>query len=228
MPIVDLTFRLQGSSIPVDHGYSLYAALSRLVPEIHGAKEIGVQPIRGIYGGDGMLHLADFSRFVLRLPDDQIKSYLKFAGKALDVEGHPIRLGIPNARALRPAANLRARLVTIKGFMEETSFLEAAKRQLQSQGIAGEVLIRKRRTLRVKEKQVVGFEVDVASLYAEESLALQETGSVVDGGWGVGYSCPKEVEACRNPRCGLKASPDTSLSIPLQSKATLETFIVLQ
>jgi CRISPR-associated protein Cas6 len=176
MPIVDLTFRLHGLSIPVDHGYSLYAALSRLVPQIHDAKEIGVQPIRGIYGGDGLLHLADFSRFVLRLPDDQIKSYLKLAGKGLDVDGHPMRLGIPNVQALRPATNLRARLVTIKGFMEEMPFLEAAKRQLQNQGIAGEVLIRKRRTLRVKEKQVVGFEVDVASLYGGDSLALQESG----------------------------------------------------
>jgi CRISPR-associated protein Cas6 len=176
MPIVDLTFTLQGSTIPVDHGYALYAVLSRLLPEIHGANEIGVQPIRGIYGGDGTLHLADFSRLILRLPDDQIKSYLKLAGKTLDMEGHLLHIGIPSARSLHPTANLRARLVTIKGFMEETSFVEAAKRQLQSQRVAGCLLIGERRTLRVKEKQVIGFEVGVTDLTAEESLSLQEKG----------------------------------------------------
>lgn len=176
MPYVDLAFRLNGTTVPVDHGYALYSALNRLVPEIHDAKEIGVQPIRGIYSGDGTLRLAVFSRLVLRLPDDQIRPYLKLAGKKLEVEGHTLRIGVPEVRALRPTANLRARLVTIKGFMEEAPFLEAAKRQLQNLGVAGEVLLGERRTFRVKEKQVVGFEVAVTGLTAEEALTLQEHG----------------------------------------------------
>ena len=175
-PIVDLVFRLRGSAIPVDHGYALYSAISHLVPEIHSASEIGVQPIRGVYGGDGMLHLAVFSRLILRLPNDQIRTYLKLAGKTLDIDGHPVHIGVPNARALCPVASLRARLVTIKGFMDEGSFLEAVKRKLQNLGIAGEVLLGERRTLRVKDKQVVGFEVAVTRLTAEESLTLQEKG----------------------------------------------------
>ena len=176
MPIVDLVFRLRGSTIPVDHGYALYAAINRLVPEIHDAREIGVQPIRGVYGGDSMLHLAVFSRLILRLPDDQIRTYLKLAGKRLDVDGYSLHIGVPNARSLRPVASLRARLVTIKGFMNEGPFLEAAKRQLQSLGVAGEAILGERRTFRVKEKQVVGFEVAVTGLTAEESLTLQEKG----------------------------------------------------
>lgn len=173
---VDLSFRLLGRTIPVDHGYALYAAMSRLVPEIHSAREIGVQPIRGTYGGRGRLHLIPFSRLVLRLPVDQIRRYLKLAGKTLDVEGHTLRVGVPDARALLPVASLRARIVTIKGFMQEGPFLEAVKRQLQSLHIAGEVLLGERRTFRVKDKQVVGFEVAVTGLTAEESLTLQERG----------------------------------------------------
>ncbi|MBI3300467.1 MAG: type I-MYXAN CRISPR-associated protein Cas6/Cmx6, partial [Deltaproteobacteria bacterium] len=132
MPYIDLAFRLNGTMVPVDHGYALYSALSQLVPELHNAKEISVQPIRGVYGGDGALHLAVFSRLILRLPDDQIRPYLKLAGKKLEVDGHSLRVGVPEVRALRPAASLRARLVTIKGFLDEGPFLEAAKRQLQS------------------------------------------------------------------------------------------------
>ena len=176
MPYVDLAFRLNGAAVPVDHGYALYAALSRIVPEIHAVKEVGVQPIRGVYNGNGKLHLEDFSRLILRLPDEQIRSYLKLAGKRLEVDEHPLSVGVPEVRTLLPAPRLRARLVTIKGFLKEEEFLEAAKRQLQSLGIAGEALLGQRRTFRVREKQVVGFEVAVAGLTAEESLLLQENG----------------------------------------------------
>src|SRR5919109_1341869 len=98
--IVELSFRLVGRCIPVDHGYALYAAISRHVPEIHDAREIGVQPIRGMYGGDGLLYIAPFSRLTLRLPDDRIRHYLKLAGKTLDVEGRRLLIGIPDTRTL--------------------------------------------------------------------------------------------------------------------------------
>ena len=176
MPSVDLAFRLNGAAVPVDHGYALYAALSRIVPEIHAAKEVGVQPIRGVYNGNGKLHLEDFSRLILRLPDEQIRSYLKLAGRRLEVDEHPLSVGVPEIRTLLLAPRLRARLVTIKGFLKEEEFLEAAKRQLQSLGIAGEALLGQRRTFRIKDKQVVGFEIGVTQLTAEESLTLQEQG----------------------------------------------------
>ena len=174
--IIELSFRLLGRTIPVDHGYALYAALSRVVPELHDTQELGIQPVRGVYAGGGVLHLAPFSCLAIRLPQDQIRPVLKLAGKIADVDGHALRIGVPNARALLPVANLRARLVTIKGFLDAESFVEAAKRQLHSLGIAGEFLLGIRRTLRVKDKQVVGFEVAVTELTAEESLILQERG----------------------------------------------------
>ena len=176
MPSIDLAFRLTGSAVPVDHGYALYAALSRILPEIHSATDIAVQPIRGVYSGNGTLHLADFSRLILRLPDEQIQTYLKLAGKRLAVDDHPLSVGVPEIRTLRPVVRLRARLVTIKGFLQEDEFLAAAKRQLEQRGIKGQAHIGTRRTFRVRDKQVVGFEMGVTQLTAEESLTLQEQG----------------------------------------------------
>ena len=176
MPSIDLAFRLTGSAVPVDHGYALYAALSRILPELHAAKDIAVQPIRGVYNGNGTLHLADFSRLILRLPDEQIQPYLKLAGKRLVVDDHPLSVGVPEVRTLRPVTRLRARLVTIKGFLQEDEFLAAAKRQLEQLGINGQAHIGARRTFRVRDKQVVGFEMGVSQLTAEESLTLQERG----------------------------------------------------
>ena len=176
MPSIDLAFRLTGSAVPVDHGYALYAALSRILPEIHATKDIGVQPIRGVYSGKGTLHLADFSRLILRLPYEQIQAYLKLAGKRLAVDDHPLSVGVPEVRTLRPVVRLRARLVTIKGFLQEEEFLAAAKRQLAQLGISGQAHLWTRRTLRVRDQQIVGFEMGVTQLTAEESLTLQEQG----------------------------------------------------
>ena len=176
MPYVDLAFRLDESVIFVDHGYALYGALSRIFPEIHEDKNIKIQPIRGNYNGNGELRLSTFSRLALRLPDGNVKSYLGLTGEILDVDGHIVRVGVPEVRKLLPSPRLRARLVTIKGFLEEGEFFEALKRQLENLGISGEALMGKRRTFRVKDKQVVGFEVAVIKLTAEESIKLQEHG----------------------------------------------------
>ena len=176
MPYVDLAFRLNGSAISVDHGYALYAALSQAVPEIHQTTNIGVQPIRGAYSGNGKLQLSDSSRLILRLPDIALRPYLKLAGKRLKVDECPLYVGVPEVRLLLPAARLRARLVTIKGFLQEEEFLAAAMRQLQQLGVHGRAHLGERRTLRVKDKQVVGFETFVTQLTAEESLDIQEDG----------------------------------------------------
>lgn len=176
MPHVDLAFRVVGTTLPVDHGYALYSAINRVVPALHDARDIGVQPIRGRYVGEGNLHLTPSSRLVVRLPDDRIRPFLKLAGKTLDVDGHRLRVGVPETRALRPAATLYARLVTIKGFMQPEVLLEAARRQLQAMDVTTDLRVGERRTLRVKDKQVVGFEVTALGLEAEDSIRLQEVG----------------------------------------------------
>ena len=47
MPVIDLAFELRGAEIPLDYGYALFAALSRVVPRLHGDRRVGVHPIRG-------------------------------------------------------------------------------------------------------------------------------------------------------------------------------------
>ena len=176
MPHVDLAFRLMGTKLPVDHGYALFSAINRLLPGLHDAKAVGVHPIRGRYNSDGTLIVMPFSHLIFRLPDDGLPPYLTLTGKDLDVDGYSLHVGAPEVRRLRPTAVLFARLVTIKGFMEPGAFLEAAKRQLQEMEVTADLQVGQRRTFRVKDKQVVGFEVIAAQLSAEDSVQLQEIG----------------------------------------------------
>jgi CRISPR-associated protein Cas6 len=135
-----------------------------------------VHPIRGTYSGNGELMFRDSSRLVIRLESERIGEVLKLAGKRLDIDSYSIRIGIPEVRLLRARASLYSRLVTIKGFMESAAFLVSAKRQLEKLGVGGEIHVGERRTFRVKDKQVVGFELAALKLDAEDSLRLQENG----------------------------------------------------
>jgi len=187
---VDLSFGLRGEAIPLDHGYPLYAALSGVLSKECLNLEVGVHPVKGTAGGDGTLSLGKGSCLTIRMPSERIPDFLPLAGRSLEVEGHSIRVGVPKVLALKPAATLAARMVTIKGFMEPAEFLEAARRQMDSLGISGEatVGVRRReagrddagepirRVLRIKDRSIVGFSVLVAHLTAEESLKLQEQG----------------------------------------------------
>jgi CRISPR-associated protein Cas6 len=202
MPLIELHFPVLGSALPADHGYALYSALSRMIPSLHEDHAVGIGPIGGQYVGKGRLQIdARRSRLRLRLVAENIATVLPLAGKSLMIGDHLIRLGVPFVRALVPAPNLVARLVTIKGFTEPPAFLEAVRRQLQSLNIVGEpgipVILQgaregqpRRHILRIKDKKVVGFSLQVTGLTAEESVKLQEHGLGGRRKMGCGFFVP--------------------------------------
>ena len=187
MPTIDLAFELRGTTIPLDHGYALFGALSRVVEDLHGDRRVGVHPIRGIRTEPRRLALVPGSRLRLRMPSEEIGRYLGFAGKSLDLEGSRLDVGIPRVESLRPAASLASRLVTIGHHEEPAAFEDSLRRQLAELGVAAEPALLpspdpsragqpSRRVLRVKGRRIVGYPVLVAGLTAEESLTLQEAG----------------------------------------------------
>lgn len=192
MPMIQLSFPVLGSALPADHGYPLYAGVARQIPALHGQEiPVFIGPIQGQYAGNGLINLETRRSWLrLRLPVENIPQLLPLAGKRLEVDGHPIRLGVPQVRSLIPAASLIARLVLIKTKDRATdpdSFLAAARRQLADLDIQGEAAIPlvcqgphagqpRRRILRLKDKRVVGYSLQVTALTAEESLRLQEHG----------------------------------------------------
>jgi CRISPR-associated protein Cas6 len=192
--VVDLSFSIRGSKIPADHGYALYAAISRVLPSIHGDEGAGIHPIRGQLVGGRQLALTATSRLVLRSPGSRIPDLIRLAGQRLALNGDQIVVGVPTVHALRPAATLRSRMVVIRGFMEPETFLEAVRRQMAERDISGSAALMRhraadalerrqgsrsdvvRRTFRIHDKEVVGFALAVSELTAEDSIRLQELG----------------------------------------------------
>jgi CRISPR-associated protein Cas6 len=187
MPVIDLAFELRGATIPLDHGYALFAALSRAVPALHGDRRIGVHPIRGMRVEPRRLTLVPGSRLRLRMPSEEIGAYLTLAGSRLDLEGSPLRVGLPRVEPLRPAPALSSRLVTIGKHAEPAAFVASLRSQMAGLGVEGELSLLpstdpsragepSRRVLRIKGRRIVGYAAAVTGLTAEGSLLLQEHG----------------------------------------------------
>lgn len=194
VPTLDVVFPIRGNHIPADHGYLLYSAVCRVVPNIHGNAEIGIHPVHGHLQGNRRLRLTPHSAITFRLPHEHFAAVLPLAGKELVIGSEKVRVGVPQATALQPSTELFSRLVTIKGYMDPDGFLLAVEKQLAALEIDGQVRLLLpgstapfeggvgssspvvRRTLRVQGKDVVGFAVEVSELSAEHSIKLQESG----------------------------------------------------
>lgn len=187
MAVIDLSFVLVGTTIPLDHGYPLFSALCRIVPELHGDRRVGVHPIRGRQSAPGVLSLTERSRLKVRLPAEEIAPYLAVAGSILDLDGGRLTVGIPRVEGLRPAPVLTSRLVTIGHLVEPGPVLESLRAQMAGLGVDGTLTLfpstdpkragePTRRVIRVKGRRIVGYAVGVRGLDDDGSLKLQQHG----------------------------------------------------
>jgi CRISPR-associated protein Cas6 len=186
MTFIELAFPVTGATLPEDNGYGIYAAVS-LALDNHLPEDVAVDSIGGPLLGRWRVQVTRETRLRLRAPADRIGDLLPLAGRYLDVGGHEVGLSVPEVRALIPAPELVARIVSIKGFMQPGPFLEAARRQLDALGVSGTPTIPvvpggkrqgmpQRRVVRVKGRAIVGFALRVSDLSRTESLTLQARG----------------------------------------------------
>lgn len=192
---VDIKFKLYGKQVPADHGYYLFSSISKLLPHIHSNTEVGIHPINGILAGNRMLNITPDSFLTIRLPIDLTGYAIELSGKSIRMGDHEVRVGVPQTFALLPNSTLYSRLVVIKGFMEPEPFLEAVSRQLTQLNIRGTASLIEndhfeansnstsgthspflRRTIRIMDKEVVGFALLIDNLTDEESIILKEQG----------------------------------------------------
>lgn len=76
MTTIDLIYPVHGMAIARDHGYGLYAALSRLLPTLHRSEDVGIFGIRGTPAGDGTLRLVRQSALRIRVPAERLPMLL--------------------------------------------------------------------------------------------------------------------------------------------------------
>lgn len=184
MNIIEVKLPITGISISADHGYHLYSALSRLSPDFHTLENLAICGISGIPDKFRTLHLNNSSKLRIRIDSSNFPLILKLAGKSISLGNSKIRFGIPQAFILKPHKNLYSRLVTVKGFMSQIEFKDSIIKKLEALGILQEpILFQKdindypiRKTVRIKDKEIVGYPVLITNLSPDESILLQEKG----------------------------------------------------
>ena len=187
---IDLRFHVMGETLDVDHGYFLFCAVSKVLPFFHDANNVGMSTVRGKYIGDGLLRIAPFSSLAFRLPVNEVAAYINLAGRTIEVGGQTLKIGVPSSHSLVPATALYAHLVTTRNGQDSYRFEQEIKRQLNSLGCDGNIVIGKRRTFGVHGRQIVGYSVLVSELQAEESITLQENGLGGRRKMGCGFFLP--------------------------------------
>jgi CRISPR-associated endonuclease/helicase Cas3 len=182
-PCIELSFPVLGKNLPADHNYGLYAALVHQVPELHQQNPLSILSISGFPNRQGEISLTQYSCLRIRVPVSKISLVYQLAGKQIHIGKHPIQIGIPKTSVIRPARQLRSRIVTIKGYTEPNLFLSAAQRQFKQLAISGNLSIPRnwegepsRKTLKIKRYTIVGFTTEVTDLSPEDSIKLQTYG----------------------------------------------------
>jgi CRISPR-associated protein Cas6 len=215
-PIVDMAFRLTGSSLPLDHGYLLFAALSRALQAFREDSHWGVHPVLGARTAPGVLAVTAHSRLRVRTPAADIAMLLSLTGQELDVGGHRVTVGVPEIFPLRPAAVLKSRFVTVKGFLEADDLLAALRRQLAAIPDLGQdpervdMTLGPRRAMRVGPHVIVGYPLLLDGLETQASLALQSHGLGGRRHMGAGVLVPLGRTA-RLPRATPSSAAETKV-----------------
>lgn len=190
---IDVVFPIRGDTIPLDHGYTLYAALSRLPATgcwLQRTDEAAIQPVRGRRDGDGLLDLTAKSRLGLRLPAASLPLVLLLAETDLDLDGHDLHIGPPRPALLHPASALYARMVATSNGDDADRFDAEIRRQLQELEIQGKPIRGRRRTLRFEDRTIAGYSLLVTGLCPDDSIHLQEAGLGAHRKLGCGVFVP--------------------------------------
>lgn len=180
MVYVELRYPVIGTSVPSDHGYAMFSAISRVIPEAHNADWLSLET--------GLVNRR--AKLRIRVPQDRVPLILKLAGRRLGLGGHRVRLGAPQIFLLRPSSSLYSRCVTMKNHTDPDSFLDAVARKLDEMGVKGEPELGPRRVFQIGKRLIVGYALKIHDLSEESSIALQEQGIGKHRNIGCGFFVP--------------------------------------
>ncbi len=185
--VIDLCFKLECKTLPLDHAWSLSTALTEAAPWlknteftaihlIHGA-ESGNGWIRPDDTGNGLLHLPGRTRFRLRLNRNNLALADELIGLTLDITGHPLILKSYTTQLLVPQTTVFSRYIVNSDELSEDDFLLNIAPDIQALGIN----IRKMmsglpHTFNTPQGIISTRSLMLSDLEKEESIRLQQHG----------------------------------------------------
>jgi CRISPR-associated protein Cas6 len=198
--VVDLAFRLNCPTLPVDHAHALSSGLLQELPWLAEEKHAGVHLIHGAASGNGWYRPEDTSSELLHLSKrTRLRDARELTGKKLEIAGHPLEVGKSEVFLLSSLSTLFARYILTTEALDEEQFLETAAEELHSIDIPCRKLlggITHRMTF--PDGDIFTRSLMVADLEPEQSVRLQQIGLGAGRTIGCGLFIPhKGIKAVK-------------------------------
>ena len=183
--VIDLSFRLRGSRLEIDHAAALAEALQvHLHPGTCG--RIGVHGVRMATSGNGWtrpepndteMPLSRRARLTIRCHRDDHEEVARISGETLQLGSQHLQIGECTIRKLSSLGNLHARGVCCDPEQSEPEFLAQAAAALKRLDIdVARMICGRSATVRTAQGPLFTRALLVADLKPEESVRLQQQG----------------------------------------------------
>jgi len=188
--VVDLVYSIKCRHLPLDHAYSLSAAIRAALPWIDEEGRAGIHLVHGAESGNGwmrpedssgeLLHLSRRSRMTLRVPKHRIADARALTGQTLDIEGHSLEVGESKVKLFSTLPTQFARYVAVPESIDrddEAAFMAAVAEQISTLDIrVRKLLCGRAHAIQHPEGDIFTRSVMLADLEADEAIALQQHG----------------------------------------------------
>lgn len=184
--VVDIAFRFQCESIPVDHNHALGEAILDALPWFRDEARAAVHSIHIADSGNGwmrperpddLMFPSRRTRLILRIPYHRTDDTLSLVGEVLDISGHELEVGESTTRQLNPFSAIYARYMVTEDDENEEAFLVDIAKQLSDISIRPrKMMCGISKTIQTPDDKLRTRSLMLADLAPEDSLLLQQTG----------------------------------------------------
>ena len=184
--VVDMVFKLECRSVPLDHAWPLSQAVAGALPWFADEPQAGMHIIHGADSGNGwnrpeganeQVYLTRRSRLELRVPEHRLEDTRALTGQTLDVAGNPMLIGEATKRPLSKLTTLYSRYLRTDPEHSEEQFLALVQAELRQAGIRARKMLPGRTNLLYHpEGDWFTRSLMIADLDTGDAITLQERG----------------------------------------------------
>ncbi len=199
--VMDLSFRIQCSELPVDHAWALSQAIQAELPWIRHESDFAIHSLYGAASGNGWnrpppqsnsrLQLSRRTRLYLRLAKQRVADAMTLTGATLELSGCVVKVGECRTRALVPARTVFSRSVCGHAGEDEAAFSRRIAHTLRTRDITvTKMLCGLAHTIHTPPGNHTVRSVLIADLDPDQSMQLQRRGVGPGGKLGCGIFLP--------------------------------------
>ena len=205
--VLDLLFKIDCKSLPLDHGYDLSQQILKVVPWLKDEPMAGIHQIHVAESANGWMRPDDpendilcvsrRTKMTLRVPVTRLDDIRELTGKTLNISGHELTVGGFSTRKLSKLTTIFARYVDTSGKQDENEFNEDMYQLLLDKGIKVKKMMSGRLlSHNLADSTIWTRKLMLSDLDVQQSMMLQEQGIGDNKMLGMGIFLPhKGIDA---------------------------------